>query len=285
MKEIRIELNGLSLPGNLAVMSKRVFTLQAGFAFCVAAIITVGCSGESATNAAKPTPDKTAAGGQDAVGLKELKVEVIKPGTGKGAVAGDLLTMKYTGKLLNGNVFDSNDKPDGNPFGFALGAGAVIEGWDKGLLGAKVGSKLKLSIPYKLGYGEKGSGEKIPPKSDLYFDVEVLSVIGKGEEDVVQFKDLKVGTGAVAKTGSTVKIDYEGTLLTGKVFNSFKDLQIVLGKSKFRVKGLEEAMKGMQAGGEREIIVPPAVGYGPSGQGVVPPSSILKFKVKMLSVK
>ena len=268
-------------------MINRVFDSKAIILGSLTVALLVGCAGDKATNApaTSPSGSEPAKPAQSKGDLKDLKTEVISKGTGAGAANGDLLVMKYTGKLLDGSVFDTNDKPNGAPFSFQLGNGLVIQGWDKGLVGAKLGSKLKLSVPWKMGYGEKGSGEKIPPKADLYFDVEVLAIIKKGDEDAVVVKDTKVGTGPEAVKGSKIKISYEGTLLTGKKFNAFENLDITLGKSKFRVKGLESALYGMKKGGERDVTVPPAVGYGPSGQGLVPPNSILKFKIKMIDVK
>jgi hypothetical protein len=61
------------------------------------------------------------------------------------------------------------------PFAFSLGAGKVIAGWDEGISGMRIGGKRKLQIPYDLGYGEDGSGA-IPPKADLNFDCELISI-------------------------------------------------------------------------------------------------------------
>jgi len=103
----------------------------------------------------------------------ELKIEVIKEGEGEVAEAGNLVEVHYTGTFENGDKFDSSvDR--GEPFEFKLGAGMVIQGWDLGVAGMKVGEKRKLTIPYQLGYGEHGYGP-IPPKATLIFDVELLN--------------------------------------------------------------------------------------------------------------
>ena len=65
------------------------------------------------------------------------------------------------------------------PFGFILGAGRVIKGWDEGVVGMKVGGQRTLIIPPDKGYGERGAGGAIPPNSTLLFDVELVSVVGK----------------------------------------------------------------------------------------------------------
>lgn len=86
--------------------------------------------------------------------------------------AGDTVTVKYEGTLINGLVFDST-KTKG-PFTFTLGTGAVIKGWDEGLLGMKKGEKKLLIVPYWLGFGAEGKPPSIPAKATLLFEVELV---------------------------------------------------------------------------------------------------------------
>jgi FKBP-type peptidyl-prolyl cis-trans isomerase len=98
--------------------------------------------------------------------------------TGTGAVAkeGDRVRVHYTGWLTTGKKFDSS-LDWGRPFTFALGNGEVIQGWDEGISGMKVGGKRQLRIPGELGYGEAGSPDgTIPANATLIFDVQLLSV-------------------------------------------------------------------------------------------------------------
>ena len=105
----------------------------------------------------------------------ELKIEDIIVGTGDEAIVGKNITVDYEGTLENGTKFDSSyDR--GIPFSFDLGAGEVIQGWDKGVVGMKVGGKRKLTIPSSLGYGERGAGDAIPSNSTLIFQIELLQV-------------------------------------------------------------------------------------------------------------
>lgn len=91
---------------------------------------------------------------------------------------GDVLVMNYTGRLIDGTVFDSNVLPAFNhvaPFKFTLGAGQVIRGWDEGLLGMKIGEKKTLTIPPEKGYGTRAVST-IPANSTLIFDVELVGI-------------------------------------------------------------------------------------------------------------
>jgi FKBP-type peptidyl-prolyl cis-trans isomerase FkpA len=104
-----------------------------------------------------------------------LKYEELVEGTGTEARPGDSVEVHYTGWLTDGTKFDSSlDR--GSPFGFSLGAGRVIKGWDEGVAGMKVGGKRKLTIPPQLGYGARGAGGVIPPNAELVFEVELLKV-------------------------------------------------------------------------------------------------------------
>lgn len=105
----------------------------------------------------------------------DLKIETLQPGNGAGAKNGDRVTVHYVGALTNGTKFDSS-RDRGTPFVFTLGAGNVIQGWELGILGMKVGETRKLVIPSELGYGASGSGGIIPPNATLIFEVELLKI-------------------------------------------------------------------------------------------------------------
>ncbi len=95
-------------------------------------------------------------------------------GDGEEAMPGNTVTVNYTGKLENGEQFDTSIGRA--PFSFPLGAGRVIKGWDEGVAGMKVGGQRKLTIPPDLAYGTRGAGNVIPPNATLIFDVELLKV-------------------------------------------------------------------------------------------------------------
>lgn len=102
-----------------------------------------------------------------------LAYAVTKPGGGASPARGDSVQVRYTGKLLNGKVFDSNVAQG---ITFPVGMGWVIPGWDEGILQLKKGDKATLVIPSVLAYGEQGVPGNIPPNSVLAFDVELVDV-------------------------------------------------------------------------------------------------------------
>ena len=106
-----------------------------------------------------------------------VKVEDLVVGTGAEAIKGKMVSVHYTGWLTDGTKFDSSKDRD-QPFQFPLGRGHVIQGWDQGVEGMKVGGKRKLTIPPELGYGAQGAGGVIPANATLVFEVELLGVRG-----------------------------------------------------------------------------------------------------------
>lgn len=105
----------------------------------------------------------------------ELDIEELVEGTGHEALTGKQVHVHYTGWLTSGKKFDSS-RDRRTPFAFRLGAGRVILGWERGVLGMKEGGKRKLTIPPELGYGASGSGRVIPPDATLIFEIELLHV-------------------------------------------------------------------------------------------------------------
>lgn len=98
-------------------------------------------------------------------------------GTGQEAMNGDVLNVDYTGWLYDPNAQDNKGTQfDSGNFTFTLGIGQVIPGWDRGLLGMRVGGRRVIVIPPELGYGEDGSPPRIPGNATLLFEVELLSI-------------------------------------------------------------------------------------------------------------
>jgi FKBP-type peptidyl-prolyl cis-trans isomerase len=109
-------------------------------------------------------------------------------------------------------------------------------------------------------------------------------------ESGLQYWDIKVGAGAIAKTGDKVKVHYTGWLTTGKKFDSSVDanqpFDFTIGAGDV-IKGWEEGVAGMKVGGKRQLRIPPELGYGATGTpgGPIPPNATLIFDVQLLAVK
>ncbi len=140
----------------------------------LSALLVAGCSKkveELQPSEFVPAPATPLPPGPDKL---EIVDEVV--GTGPEAKTGDKVKVHYTGRLMNDKEFDSSIGKE--PFEFTIGQGSVIKGWDEGVPGMRVGGKRKLVIPWKMAYGEAGSGDKIPPKAALKFDIELIEIVG-----------------------------------------------------------------------------------------------------------
>lgn len=134
---------------------------------------------QAGTESNKSTTEGNTAMTQNITELVKIDTEV---GSGREAESGFNVTVHYTGWLYDpskpdnkGEKFDSSvDR--GEPFAFYLGGGQVIQGWDQGFAGMKIGGKRTLIIPPEMGYGARGAGGVIPPNATLIFDVELLGV-------------------------------------------------------------------------------------------------------------
>lgn len=104
-----------------------------------------------------------------------LQYQDLVVGSGAIAQSGQTVTVDYKGWTTDGATFDSSIQR-GQPFEFVLGTGAVIEGWDEGVVGMAVGGKRLLIIPSDLGYGDAGAGGVIPGGATILFEVDLLEI-------------------------------------------------------------------------------------------------------------
>ena len=148
-----------------------------------AALAVAGCGSDSEeTSSSKPEATSTPAKTKPEITVpkgkapKKLVINDLEEGTGATAEAGKQVTVQYVGiSFVNGRQFDASwDR--GEPFSFQLGSGGVIQGWDQGVEGMKVGGRRKLVIPPHLGYGDRGAGGVIKPGETLIFVVDLIGV-------------------------------------------------------------------------------------------------------------
>lgn len=157
---------------------KVVFFIAAAAALLAA----LGCGGKP-TPAAEVAPEMTTEVTSKPDGWitleNGLQYKDVTVGQGEPAAQGNVIRTHYTGWLyVNGTrstEFDSSR--DGQPIEFRLGAGRVIRGWDQGIVGMRVGGVRNLIIPPELAYGERGSGNVIPPGATLEFEVELVAIV------------------------------------------------------------------------------------------------------------
>ncbi|GAA3378036.1 FKBP-type peptidyl-prolyl cis-trans isomerase [Streptomyces sannanensis] len=252
---------------------------------------------------------------------KDLKVVVISEGKGPTLKKGDAAEVNYLGQEYDESKPFDNSFDRGEPFKLTLGAGGVIQGWEKGLEGQKVGSRVELVIPPELGYGPQGQGD-IKGNATLVFVVDVLKgttvpVSAKGTEVPQTNADLpKVGTntdgkeptvtvpkvdppkklvsnyviegtGPVVKPTDTVAVHYAGVLWKdGKTFDS----SYAQGKTQnfpleqVTLKGLKDGLIGKKVGSRVLLVIPPDQAFGDKAQTGIPAKSTLVFAMDILAV-
>ncbi|MEU9010089.1 FKBP-type peptidyl-prolyl cis-trans isomerase [Streptomyces sp. NPDC048479] len=253
---------------------------------------------------------------------KELKVEVISKGDGATTKKGDALQVNYLGQTwVSDKPFDNSfDRKE--PLDLTLGAGDVIPGWEKGLEGQKVGSRVEMSIPPALGYGDQAKGDQIPANSTLVFVVDILKattipVSAKGTEVAQDNIDLpKVGintdgkapsvtfpkesdppkklvsnyvlegTGPVVTAKDTVIVNYEAYLWNGaKKFDSTyqRGKPQTFPLAQVTLKGLKDGLVGKKVGSRLLLVIPPDQAFGAEEKQGVPKNSTLVFAVDLLT--
>ncbi|MEU5715126.1 FKBP-type peptidyl-prolyl cis-trans isomerase [Streptomyces sp. NPDC020403] len=252
---------------------------------------------------------------------KELKTDVISEGDGAKLKNGDAIQVNYLGQSWDSTKPFDNSFDRGQPFGLILGTGMVIQGWDKGLVGQKVGSRVQLVIPPELGYGEQGQGQDIKPNATLVFVVDVVSgtpvpkspkgtAVAQDNIDLPKVGDNTDGKapkvtipksdppkklvsnyviesdGEAVKESDTVVVNYEAYLWKGaKKFDSTYDTGKVASfpLAQITVKGLKAGLVGKKVGSRVLLVMPPDQAFGDKAQQTIPANSTLVWAVDILA--
>jgi peptidylprolyl isomerase len=216
--------------------------------------------------------EKTKTGLQYCV-LKEGKAGGAKP------TNGDMVKVHYSGWLLDGTLFDTSKKR-AKAFGFPVGKGMVILGWDEGLKLMTVGSIYKFIIPFEMAYGEQGRPPVIPAKAPLVFEIELVSVtsrpkmqpldpkLTKATESGMKYQILDAGKGGPIAEGDWVVFKVAFFNLKGELLDWSEDMFQQRGSypdgpvGKMGLPFLNEAMKLVMPGGKIRCRVPMALSFG-----------------------
>ncbi len=213
----------------------------------------------------------------------ELVITDLTDGTGPAARDGDTVVVNYVGvRSADGAEFD-NSYDRGQPFPVNLGKGAVIKGWDQGLIGVKQGGRRQLDIPSDLAYGDNPSGDVIQAGDALTFVIDVvavlpatdpndapdISVASGGNVAELGIKDLVVGKGAELQQGQTAEVhliafraDTGAQLASSWESGQLQPITFEQGSS---LPGLISGLTGMKIGGRRQLTIPFELAFGPSG--------------------
>jgi len=208
-------------------------------------------------------------------------------GTGAEVQVDDFVLVHYTGWLYVDGAkteqFDSSIER-GEPIGFPLGRSVVIQGWDKGIPGMKVGGKRTLIIEPDMGYGVQGRPPVIPANSTLVFDLEIVDI------PKVDVEILSEGTGPIVEPGDNISVDYTGWLwedgAKGEQFdsssNAGRPYNFTLG-ARMVIPGWDIGLEGLKVGTKARLIIPPVLAYGKRGSGAkIPADATLCFEVELV---
>jgi peptidylprolyl isomerase len=221
-----------------------------------------------------------------AVTPPELVVTDLTVGSGRAAEQGDTVIVDYVGvRMADGTEFD-NSYDRGVPYDVKIGRGAVIAGWEQGLVGAQAGGRRQLDIPAHLAYGDNPpAGSGIQPGDALTFVLDVRAVVppADGAEaptdlevepsvdaEEVRLDDIVVGDGAELVEGQTAIVHLllrrgDDRSLLYNTWESGEPLQVVMAPDSGTLPGLLDGLLGMKVGGRRVVAIPPADAFGEAG--------------------
>jgi len=235
-----------------------------------------------------------------ASGLKYIMVQSNK--SGEQAVSGTKVTANYSAYLKDGKMFDSSIDRN-QPLKATIGKGQLFAGLEEGFSYLRKGEKVKMIIPSKLAFGEKGNGP-VPPNSDIIFDIEVLDVqkivppvqfdikgleAKKTASGLTYYEVKRSGSSVKAEAGKTVKVHYTGYLADGTIFDSSVErgepIEFPLGQGMV-IQGWEEGIALMNVGDKLRLVIPYFLAYGEEGRPPqIPAKADLTFDVELMDVK
>jgi len=234
-------------------------------------------------------------------GPKGLKYYVVNQGHGPLAKTNENAYVHYTGWLPDGTIYSSS-RNIGDAVRITVGAHDVFEGWDQGLQLMSEGSKIRLEIPWQLAFGKEGYGNRVPPKTNICLDLEMVRLTpeihvtkwdGTGHDTLTTLSGLRYivfdeGSGDLIKSNSLVTVHYSGYFTDGKLFDSSvkreEPLKFPVGAG-LVIEGWDEAALLMRPGSKFQLIVPARLAYGEAGSPPeIPANTDLIFDIEVMDV-
>ncbi len=280
-------------------MKQKLIIITGFILILLTSIAFVACidSGDTASPGATASPEITESPLSTVTTESGLKYIEIEKGTGIQPQTGDILELHYTGTLDNGTTFDSSI--GGDPFSFMFGITPIMPGFEEGISMMKEGGKSRFIIPPELGYGGTQVAT-VPANSTLNFDVELLSVqrpdppqkVAEAEykitESGLKYYDFVIGDGAAPQIDDAIVMHNSIWRADGTSLGSTHDAgvpQTIQYYSGRLFPGWEEGLAEMQAGGKRQLVIPPQLAYGDEGYyDIIPPGTTLVMEIDLLAV-
>ena len=227
---------------------------------------------------------------------------------------GQVVSVRYTGTLLDGTVFYASSQYNNTPTSFVLANGQVIAGFAEGVALMHKGEKAVLLIPSPLAFGTSGSAPTIPANTPIRFEVELLDInptFAVPDDNLLQgylatnkittaqkqasglyFVPTTTNPSGTPAAGKTVSVLYTGKLLDGTVFDASSQhgnvpLNFLVGATpKQVIAGFDEGVSLMRKGEKATLLIPSALAYGATGAGSsIAPNTVLVFDIEVTDVK
>lgn len=230
-----------------------------------------------------------------------VKYADLKAGAGDALKAGQVASLHYTAWYGDGTKFDSSID-SGTPLKIQVGAGQFVPGSDDALVGMMPGGTRQVQVPTEVAFKDIAKDGQMPPGDYFIMELQLLEILPGAPEaptkvadaDYVttasglKYYDFQVGTGETPQTGQQVSVHYTGWLTDGTMFDSSiprgEPIVFALGTGSV-IPGWDEGVSTMKVGGKRQLVIPPALGYGENGTGPIPANATLIFEVELVSVK
>ncbi len=224
----------------------------------------------------------------------------LKKGAGPFPKKHDVVVLHYVGMTADGTVFDSS-YARGEPIMYTLGEETTFDDWNEAIQLMQIGGKAKIIIPPELLLENKDLPENAIPDQPFIYEVKLVAISSQDayadikEADYtvtdsgLKYYDFETGKGPEAKAGQLVSVHYTAWREAGEVFDSTLDrgrtFNFILGAGHV-LPGLDEGVAGMKVGGYRQLFIPPALGFGKQGYGLlVDPTENIVYEVMLVDVQ